>query len=87
MNSKSMVIGMRKFLLLVESEKCDDLPDIQIKAKALRWDLEQIFKFPEDAALTSAIHSDGDGLCVCPAGVGICGFGDPDTNICNYRRR
>jgi hypothetical protein len=48
LDSKSMVIRMRKFLLLVESEKCDDLPRIQLKAKALRWDLETIFKFPED---------------------------------------
>jgi hypothetical protein len=41
----------------------------------------------KNAVLTSAIHSDGDGQCVCPAGIGICGFGDPDTNICSYRRR
>lgn len=35
----------------------------------------------------NAMHSDGDKLCLCPGGIGACGFGDPDTNICNHPRR
>lgn len=37
--------------------------------------------------LTSTMHSDEDKRCLCPGGIGACGFGDPDTNICNYPRR
>ena len=40
-----------------------------------------------NAILTSAMHSDGDKQCLCPAGIGICGFGNPDTKICNHPRR
>lgn len=74
LSSKSMVIRMREFLFLVESE-CKDLPTIQLKAISLRWDLEKLFKFPKDAILTSAMHSDGEDRCP------ECG----NTNAAGYR--
>ncbi len=85
MDSKSMVIRLRKFLFLVESE-CKEQPKIQTKAMVLRWDLEKLFKFPKDAVLTSAIHSDGEGRAICSE----CGekyFHKKTCSQSSYRRR
>lgn len=77
-------VGNKEFVYLFVSHNRNSCAGISIKNAKVEIPLiiDALQRY-----LANVAHLDGKGQCVCPAGVGICGFGDPDTNICNYRSR
>lgn len=37
--------------------------------------------------IASGTHSDDNKQCLCPGGIGVCGYGDKGTNICHHPQR
>jgi len=61
MSKSKLIIDIHKFLVKIDEDKeLKIFPKLQLKAKVLRWDLEEIFHFPDSQ---QAVEADAESRC------------------------
>ena len=78
MSKYKIIDNVHKFLTKIDDEKYADHPELRLEAKAIRWDLEEIFHFsasqPENSADKRKLCETcgGKGEVPAPDGYAIC---------------